>query len=207
MPLMNPWMSGSSPRGRGKPLDAVDESLDERLIPAWAGKTATTMGESLDDAAHPRVGGENFDMAVKGVTPFGSSPRGRGKHQISRSMSTEVRLIPAWAGKTDNRLEGAAHPGAHPRVGGENDASQVTQTTGPGSSPRGRGKLLGSRGGLLLRRLIPAWAGKTCRMRWPRARQGAHPRVGGENCVIWGTTNDQVGSSPRGRGKRGVRPC
>ena len=59
MPLMNPWMSGSSPRGRGKPLDAVDESLDERLIPAWAGKTATTMGESLDDAAHPRVGGEN----------------------------------------------------------------------------------------------------------------------------------------------------
>ena len=34
-----PLERGSSPRGRGKPFDSVDESLDERLIPARAEKT------------------------------------------------------------------------------------------------------------------------------------------------------------------------
>ena len=51
--------------------------------------------------------------------------------------------------------------GAHPRVGGENIASQRAHGRGSGSSPRGRGKLLEDFLEGLLERLIPAWAGKT----------------------------------------------
>ena len=39
IPLMNPWMSGSSPRGRRKLGDRVLDAGVDRLIPARAGKT------------------------------------------------------------------------------------------------------------------------------------------------------------------------
>ena len=35
-------ITGSSPRGRGKPVSIIDQRVGERLIPAWAGKTATS---------------------------------------------------------------------------------------------------------------------------------------------------------------------
>ena len=39
MPLMNPWMSGSSPLTRGKHDGLVADRAARRLIPAHAGKT------------------------------------------------------------------------------------------------------------------------------------------------------------------------
>ena len=50
--------------------------------------------------------------------------------------------------------------------------------------------------------LIPAWAGKTYFLIALPRRAWAHPRVGGENAVKPGTSANQGGSSPRGRGKR-----
>ena len=50
-------------------------------------------------------------------------------------------------------------------------------------------------------RLIPAWAGKTpCWLGCERA-ETAHPRVGGENTASTLKLAQNVGSSPRGRGK------
>ena len=72
-------------------------------------------------------------------------------------------LIPAWAGKTTVRSVHGPRMSAHPRVGGENLTPAGRLVIDGGSSPRGRGKLIVF---LLLRfggRLIPAWAGKTCR--------------------------------------------
>ena len=70
-----------------------------------------------------------------------------------------------------------------------------------GSSPRGRGKPGTRFTRRAIKRLIPAWAGKT-----PLATQNtltapAHPRVGGENFEAFKTSVETVGSSPRGRGK------
>ena len=72
---------------------------------------------------------------------------------------------------------------------------------GPGSSPRGRGKL-----GVVLRQaalpgLIPAWAGKTKKSTSCAAFSQAHPRVGGENPPGKLAPTAPEGSSPRGRGK------
>ena len=111
----------------------------------------------------------------------GSSPRGRGKRQTSRTDRPPTRLIPAWAGKTLS-----------------NEAMRLRRS---GSSPRGRGKpdahvqrsdLLG---------LIPAWAGKTSFLIVGELELGAHPRVGGENASSSRTIRPAPGSSPRGRGK------
>ena len=50
---------------------------------------------------------------------------------------------------------------AHPRVGGENLGVRVKKELTLGSSPRGRGKPSGCFPCRCLKRLIPAWAGKT----------------------------------------------
>ena len=50
---------GSSPRGRGKPLDRALSGKWQGLIPAWAGKTCARRRAARPTTAHPRVGGEN----------------------------------------------------------------------------------------------------------------------------------------------------
>ena len=131
------------------------------LIPAWAGKTkgGTTLHQG--SWAHPRVGGENALLICRLKSATGSSPRGRGKLQDFAARLQATGLIPAWAGKTAGVPWYADGRRAHPRVGGENLSSGWHPLKGPGSSPRGRGKL--TRGCVRYNPygLIPAWAGKT----------------------------------------------
>ena len=51
--------TGSSPRGRGKPVKLLLRGARHGLIPAWAGKTRICDLGLVFHAAHPRVGGEN----------------------------------------------------------------------------------------------------------------------------------------------------
>ena len=90
---------------------------------------------------------------------------------------------------------------AHPRAGGENRAAVPICAEAWGSSPRGRGKLLGLGADRDEVRLIPARAGKTGSRQPPRARSTAHPRAGGENHAVALDRVTFAGSSPRGRGK------
>ena len=132
--------SGSSPRGRGKPLGGRHRQRHRGLIPAWAGKTSAVGRYPRSRAAHPRVGGENRKDRRDGPVSTGSSPRGRGKRLIRVSVSISRWLIPAWAGKTLRILAASALRWAHPRVGGENALGDASACTARGSSPRGRGK-------------------------------------------------------------------
>ena len=91
----------------------------------------------------------------------GSSPRGRGKLPFDSPGVKLVGLIPAWAGKTGERVGEREHGRAHPRVGGENGYFVLTKLLVQGSSPRGRGKHSSSTVRRIMVRLIPAWAGKT----------------------------------------------
>ena len=77
------WVTGSSPRGRGKHLFYLLFTFLCRLIPAWAGKTLLPAYEALKH--------------------YGSSPRGRGKLADDGHAQPQRRLIPAWAGKTRAR--------------------------------------------------------------------------------------------------------
>ena len=71
---------GSSPRVRGKHLVVEAVDIDDRLIPACAGKTHLLSGEKLNTTAHPRVCGENILLTRDAARCVGSSPRVRGKH-------------------------------------------------------------------------------------------------------------------------------
>ena len=196
---------GSSPRGRGKPRQPRRPSRVDRLIPAWAGKTARAASSPSTSPAHPRVGGENPKSSRISRSAFGSSPRGRGKPTHSRSSRRPRRLIPAWAGKTDRQDVIWLGAVAHPRVGGENAQRESSDQTRRGSSPRGRGKLTCQTPDTTVERLIPAWAGKTSRPPCLSSSNGAHPRVGGENPRAQEGRRTVKGSSPRGRGKREVK--
>ena len=193
---------GSSPRGRGKRRSVSFDLRTRGLIPAWAGKTATSTMRKRRLPAHPRVGGENSVVVAVFIVRSGSSPRGRGKHLSAMFDRSAGGLIPAWAGKTTATTSTVLRPRAHPRVGGENAGGAGEHLAGAGSSPRGRGKLNKTRPLQADQRLIPAWAGKTRSIMSRAASRQAHPRVGGENAVMNHPAAAALGSSPRGRGKR-----
>ena len=71
----------------------------------------------------------------------GSSPRVRGKQRAICNHDTVTGLIPACAGKTPDKHAISPRNGAHPRVCGENELTQVLHHQMQGSSPRVRGKL------------------------------------------------------------------
>ena len=131
------------------------------LIPAWAGKTLRRDRTENPPKAHPRVGGENSSSSSQFGRSAGSSPRGRGKLPDLLIHFHVWGLIPAWAGKTVSYITDTNADRAHPRVGGENCSTAASVSRSSGSSPRGRGKPLQQGTGPFMRRLIPAWAGKT----------------------------------------------
>ena len=92
---------------------------------------------------------------------------------------------------------------AHPRSRGENDLSEHPEMVAQGSSPLTRGKHLELGRELLLKRLIPAHAGKTANRARHNRNSTAHPRSRGENTLAPSDGEYMAGSSPLTRGKRG----
>jgi len=131
---------GTSPRMRGKPLDAVVSSFSFGNIPAYAGKTSSLMMFSLLNQEHPRVCGENGLLTATGWAQVGTSPRMRGKHQRTLQLATAKRNIPAYAGKTSPQPCRRHGWWEHPRVCGENRSLGQYERGASGTSPRMRGK-------------------------------------------------------------------
>ena len=172
---------GSSPRVRGKPARRRSAPCRGRLIPARAGKTPSPPSSRTRARAHPRACGENLDQAVADASPYGSSPRVRGKRTEDLGGDHPGGLIPARAGKTCSDSTWSRLPGAHPRACGENCSKITTDVETRGSSPRVRGKQAQVHAGHQRLRLIPARAGKTSSQPPVQRTPPAHPRACGEN--------------------------
>ncbi len=132
--------TGSPPRGRGKVLVVGIDLHRAGITPAWAGKSDSppVCGWVWED--HPRVGGEKFSPRWKMANRPGSSPHGRGKVPHSLGQGHQVRITPAWAGKSVSRRPRWTHTGDHPRVGGEKYHKGGLPAAQRGSPPRRRGK-------------------------------------------------------------------
>ena len=192
---------GSSPLTRGKRSGRARSRLAGRLIPAHAGKTCRDPSRRPIHRAHPRSRGENLISSRRPAQLSGSSPLTRGKRDRPRRAQALWRLIPAHAGKTQERVRVGAVRTAHPRSRGENPVLQFGCTSCEGSSPLTRGKRptrLSDIGDL---RLIPAHAGKTHQATCQALRTRAHPRSRGENVARITTRGGIFGSSPLTRGK------
>ena len=131
---------GSSPLTRGKPPPGQRRPHGRGLIPAHAGKTCRDPSRRPIHRAHPRSRGENLISSRRPAQLSGSSPLTRGKRGFCDLAGRVARLIPAHAGKTDNRAMDERAHAAHPRSRGENSASSRECTTWMGSSPLTRGK-------------------------------------------------------------------
>ena len=133
-------LNGSSPRMRGKRRRRPRCARRSGLIPAHAGKTRQPCYQQSNHPAHPRACGENLHIEGLVDTPYGSSPRMRGKRLVQHVTLITVGLIPAHAGKTLLRSRCMNESRAHPRACGENAGAVPPGTGTAGSSPRMRGK-------------------------------------------------------------------
>ena len=152
---------GSSPLTRGKHdhRDGLESFLG--LIPAHAGKTASSADRRAWRQAHPRSRGENSALADIDALRNDSSPLTRGKLQRRVNPELKPRLIPAHAGKTSGRPSPTGAAAAHPRSRGENALMMRSVLAIQGSSPLTRGKPCARVLSSVVPRLIPAHAGKT----------------------------------------------
>jgi len=125
----------------------------------------------------------------------------RGRRHGNFGLRADTGLIPACAGQTEGVKAAGAAAGAHPRVCGADEDDNVGVVNSIGSSPRVRGRLMGSIGFPSWWGLIPACAGQT--RTWWRCQplRRAHPRVCGADKGGTCHVERPGGSSPRVRGR------
>ena len=200
------WMSGPSPRVRGKRRQIRHHHLRLRSIPAGAGKTPLAHPYTSRRGVHPRGCGENDFMGDGEAAAVGPSPRVRGKLVGGLHARLPKRSIPAGAGKTPYIDNACIASAVHPRGCGENSYPRCLAARCGGPSPRVRGKLCRHLREQLLERSIPAGAGKTLARLRVNLLKGVHPRGCGENGLAERREMGRRGPSPRVRGKPMWRP-
>ena len=126
----------------------------------------------------------------------------RGKPRCAPYSRSPSGITPACAGKTERMALCSNRGWDHPRVCGENFTLCPVAHHNAGSPPRVRGKLhdrghTDRAGGI-----TPACAGKTSLFLSGDCRLGDHPRVCGENLIVFLHHIRARGSPPRVRGKR-----
>ena len=146
---------------RGKPRTPGRGPVQQRNIPAYAGKTRGFSCAREARSEHPRVCGENPPLIGGRHHHSGTSPRMRGKLKKKVIKAIEDGNIPAYAGKTHISKSAMAISREHPRVCGENPGTPRPVSKPSGTSPRMRGKLAHNKKGERLCGNIPAYAGKT----------------------------------------------
>ena len=173
-------LTGSSPRMRGTPDRASNNTVRWWIIPAYAGNT-----EEVDHAAW---------------CGWGSSPRMRGTHRTQVPRARHNGIIPAYAGNTRRSRFCRRYARDHPRVCGEHADILSGGLSGAGSSPRMRGTLEPRFDGYDGQGIIPAYAGNTMPVSRSTVTSRDHPRVCGEHVATQSPQTVILGSSPRMRG-------
>ena len=145
--------------------------------------------------------GENPSPKAFITFSSGSPPRVRGKPILGWKMSSQQRITPACAGKTNLSCMVNKALRDHPRVCGENIFATCSDLGYRGSPPRVRGKLSLPLRDASARRITPACAGKTFFSLFILSPVQDHPRVCGENMRSPSQYAVLIGSPPRVRGK------
>ncbi len=181
-----PALTGRSPRGRGRPKNAIRPDVVHGSIPAWAGETPRDHGPGSRPGVDPRVGGGDHVTITFAPYATGRSPRGRGRRSKLVNGAALDRSIPAWAGETAPQTTQVPVRGVDPRVGGGDPWTRSSPWPDRGRSPRGRGR--------------------PRRRPHSGSRPAVDPRVGGGDGDLGFTVEGENGRSPRGRGRRAPSP-
>ena len=131
--------NGSSPHTRGARLLPGRSPGILRIIPAYAGSTATWRRTGRLRRDHPRIRGEHPLEIDSLSTEKGSSPHTRGALSNVHGRHRRTRIIPAYAGSTPIGRFSSRTGRDHPRIRGEHCPSAFQTLDRSGSSPHTRG--------------------------------------------------------------------
>ena len=92
--------NGSPPHARGRRIHRLNNTIRRRITPACAGKTIVPLRHGIENADHPRMRGEDSSAETKEAGEPGSPPHARGRQTTAGSPTTDKRITPACAGKT-----------------------------------------------------------------------------------------------------------
>ena len=125
----------------------------------------------------------------------------RGKERYHFAICEVYGITPAYAGKSAVLKQLQHSHMDHPRVCGEKVIRHPFPIHKRGSPPRMRGKAKGVQHGPLIRRITPAYAGKSYPAIFGPGYLRDHPRVCGEKWIASVPASGFLGSPPRMRGK------
>ena len=91
----------------------------DRITPAYAGKSTPKAGNPCIFRDHPRICGEKRFEARVGEQDSGSPPHMRGKELCKWAMQNDIRITPAYAGKSSGGAFPRMQAEDHPRICGE----------------------------------------------------------------------------------------
>ena len=111
---------GSPPPTRGKPELTPHSTRIFRITPAYAGKTFLLDEIQIEFKDHPRLRGENRYWRYFLCRKKGSPPPTRGKRTNGLKNFFNLRITPAYAGKTACSGAESRRVQDHPRLRGEN---------------------------------------------------------------------------------------
>ena len=131
---------GSPPRMRGKGAQTKEYAVPQRITPAYAGKSSSSLGSVSAQWDHPRVCGEKLPVPHALRSVRGSPPRMRGKVRCRSVSETMPGITPAYAGKRRCTTASVVWFWDHPRVCGEKHTHLISGSPDMGSPPRMRGK-------------------------------------------------------------------
>ena len=170
---------------RGKVPEIPFSKIDERITPAYAGKSPKFRKVKIGFQDHPRLCGEK-------------------DYNLLEAELAE-RITPAYAGKRYTPKQKKRCCQDHPRLCGEKFLIPSTIALKMGSPPPMRGKATLYIDQLATFRITPAYAGKSSRYGLFCAENKDHPRLCGEKrhfALLWLPV---VGSPPPMRGKAPFR--
>ena len=125
---------------RGKAADEVAVCPQPGITPAHAGKSNCAFVWCICVKDHPRACGEKQNAPLQKQNQRGSPPRMRGKATLCMTAIILIRITPAHAGKSLQKLFIVLWPRDHPRACGEKYSVLF--------------------GKVMLKRITPAHAGK-----------------------------------------------
>ena len=126
---------GSPPLMREGPVKAVILLCQNRITPAYAGRTyqGHLTGQSIQD--HPRLCGKDHLRADRGQDALGSPPLMREGLRLSRLQDGRNGITPAYAGRTFFIESPFCVAWDHPRLCGKDLRYQGTYLAVLGSPP------------------------------------------------------------------------
>ena len=148
---------------RGKVTGYFKMIWNNRITPAYAGKSLHYRSHRCNSRDHPRLCGEKLYPTIRRKILSGSPPPMRGKAMRYCASSMTIGITPAYAGKSCKASMQLSHHRDHPRLCGEKPGQFVdyVQCT----------------------RITPAYAGKsTLSPKCLRCPQD-HPRLCGEKLL------------------------